>query len=396
MRTHDHREGRGVTHHRTHGPDDRSPSPASTRPTRPARGAARGRRARRAQGRVHDGRRARGLRGRVRRLLRRRALRRRLLRHRGHLARAARARTSAPATRSSSPPTRSSRPPRPSAGSARRRSSSTSTRHTHLLTAEAVAAAIGPRTRGRDPRAPDGLDGRPRPDPRRSRASAGLRVIEDTAQAHGADHRGRRVGSIGDIGCFSFYPTKNLGGWGDGGAIVTSDEELAARVRLLRSHGETPRYHHRIVGTTARLDALQAALLRVKLRHLDDRNADRRRLGAALRAGLAGTSVELPAPAFDGRRPRLPPVHRALRAARRAARAPRGARRLDAPSTTRSRSTAPRPTGSQPEGSLPVAERLARGDLHAAAVPDHVRRGGRARHRRGRSPSIPRSSQDGP
>ena len=139
-----------------------------------------------------------------------------------------------------------------------------------------------------------------------------LRVIEDTAQAHGADHRGRRVGGIGDIGCFSFYPTKNLGGWGDGGAIVTNDEQLAEHIRLLRSHGEQPRYHHRIVGTTARLDALQAALLRVKLRRLDAVNDARRRLGAALREGLAGTSVELPAPAFDGRRPRVPPVHRAL------------------------------------------------------------------------------------
>ena len=133
--------------------------------------------------------------------------------------------------------------------------------------------------------------------------------------------RGRRAGSIGDVGCFSFYPTKNLGGWGDGGAIVTADPELAAQIALLRSHGESPRYHHQIVGTTARLDALQAALLRVKLRHLDGRNEDRRRLGAALRAGLAGTSVELPAPALRRRRPRLPPVHRALaRSATRCAR----------------------------------------------------------------------------
>ena len=129
---------------------------------------------------------------------------------------------------------------------------------------------------------------------------AGLRVIEDTAQAHGAYHRRRRVGTLGDIGCFSFYPTKNLGGWGDGGAIVTADESLAHRIRLLRAHGESPRYHHHIVGTTARLDALQAAVLRVKLRDLDARNADRRRLGAALSAGLEGTSVELPAPAFEG------------------------------------------------------------------------------------------------
>ena len=90
------------------------------------------------------------------------------------------------------------------------------------------------------------------------------------------------------------YPTKNLGAWGDAGAIVTADPELAERVTLLRSHGEQPRYHHRMVGTTARLDALQAALLRVKLRRLEDSNDDRRRIGAALRGGLAGTSVELP------------------------------------------------------------------------------------------------------
>jgi dTDP-3-amino-3,4,6-trideoxy-alpha-D-glucose transaminase len=169
----------------------------------------------------------------------------------------------------------------------------------HLLTAEAVAAAIGPRTRCVIPVHLMGstVDLDPILD---LAQDAGLRVIEDTAQAHGAYHRDRRVGTLGDIGCFSFYPTKNLGGWGDGGAIVTADEELAARVKLLRSHGEKPRYHHRIVGTTARLDALQAALLRVKLRHLDARNEDRRRLGAALGAGLAGTSVELPAAAFDG------------------------------------------------------------------------------------------------
>jgi dTDP-4-amino-4,6-dideoxygalactose transaminase len=125
-------------------------------------------------------------------------------------------------------------------------------------------------------------------------------VIEDTAQAHGADVRGRPAGSVGDVGCFSFYPTKNLGAWGDGGAVVTRDAALAERVGLLHSHGEQPRYHHKIVGTTARLDALQAALLRVKLGRLEDRNADRRRIGAALRDGLAGTSVELPTPAYAG------------------------------------------------------------------------------------------------
>ncbi|MGZ8475937.1 MAG: DegT/DnrJ/EryC1/StrS family aminotransferase [Candidatus Limnocylindria bacterium] len=170
---------------------------------------------------------------------------------------------------------------------------------THLLTAEAVEAAIGPRTRAVIPVHLMGATVDLDPILEVARA-AGLRVIEDTAQAHGAFHRGRRVGTLGDIGCFSFYPTKNLGGWGDGGAVVTGDAELADRVRLLRSHGERPRYHHQVVGTTARLDALQAAILRVKLRRLDGWNDDRRRLGAALREGLTGTAVELPTAAFEG------------------------------------------------------------------------------------------------
>jgi dTDP-4-amino-4,6-dideoxygalactose transaminase len=164
---------------------------------------------------------------------------------------------------------------------------------THLITAKHVAAAIGPNTKAVIPVHLMGstVDMDPILE---LAAQHGLRVIEDTAQAHGAYYKGRRAGSMGDIGCFSFYPTKNLGGWGDGGAITTNDEAIAKHITLLRSHGESPRYHHRMVGTTARLDALQAALLRVKLRHLDARNADRRRLGAALRAGLEGTSVELP------------------------------------------------------------------------------------------------------
>jgi dTDP-4-amino-4,6-dideoxygalactose transaminase len=170
---------------------------------------------------------------------------------------------------------------------------------THLITAAAVEAAITPRTRCVIPVHLMGSTvdvdaivavARPR----------GIRVIEDTAQAHGAWIRGRRAGTIGDAGCFSFYPTKNLGAWGDGGAVVSDDPALAEQVRLLRSHGEQPRYHHRLVGTTARLDALQAALLRVKLRRLDDRNDDRRRLGDALREKLSGAPVEVPGPAFAG------------------------------------------------------------------------------------------------
>jgi dTDP-4-amino-4,6-dideoxygalactose transaminase len=116
---------------------------------------------------------------------------------------------------------------------------------------------------------------------------ADIKIIEDACQAHGARYRGQRVGSFGAFGCFSFYPTKNLGAWGDGGAVVTDDPELADRVRLLRAHGERPRYNHRVVGTTARLDALQAAVLRRKLARLEDWNDQRRRLGETLRTLIA-------------------------------------------------------------------------------------------------------------
>jgi dTDP-3-amino-3,4,6-trideoxy-alpha-D-glucose transaminase len=121
-----------------------------------------------------------------------------------------------------------------------------------------------------------------------------LRVIEDAAQAHGARYRGRRVGTIGDAGTFSFYPAKNLGAWGDGGAVVSGNAELAERVRLLRSHGESPRYHHRMVGTTGRLDAVQAAILRPKLRRLEHWNEVRRHLADELRRVLDGSAVIAP------------------------------------------------------------------------------------------------------
>jgi dTDP-3-amino-3,4,6-trideoxy-alpha-D-glucose transaminase len=128
--------------------------------------------------------------------------------------------------------------------------------------------------------------------------SEGLTVVEDTSQAHGARYGGRRVGTIGDAGTFSFYPAKNLGAWGDAGAVVTTSEELAQRVRLMRSHGESPRYHHRMVGTTGRLDAIQAAVLRLKLTRLEEWNAARRRVAAGLREALAGIDeIALPAPA---------------------------------------------------------------------------------------------------
>ena len=108
-----------------------------------------------------------------------------------------------------------------------------------------------------------------------------LPVIEDAAQAIGAEFADRRAGSLGTIGCFSFYPTKNLGGVGDGGLLTTDDDRLASRLRILRDHGQHPRYHHSLVGLNSRLDSLQAAVLNVKLKRLDGwaegrrRNADR-------------------------------------------------------------------------------------------------------------------------
>ena len=130
-------------------------------------------------------------------------------------------------------------------------------------------------------------------------SSRDIAVIEDACQAHGARYKGRRVGSLGDAGCFSFYPTKNLGGWGDGGALVTDDSALAEKVGLLRSHGESPRHHHQLVTGTHRLDALQAAILDVKLRHLDGWNESRQAAAARLTEALAGSDVELPAPAGE-------------------------------------------------------------------------------------------------
>jgi dTDP-4-amino-4,6-dideoxygalactose transaminase len=124
----------------------------------------------------------------------------------------------------------------------------------------------------------------------------GIRVIEDACQAHGARYKGRPVGSLADAGCFSFYPTKNLGAWGDGGALVTDSDDLAGQVKLLRSHGEGKRHNHQMPARTDRLDALQAAILRIKLGRLDDANQRRRDAGGALREALDGSPVVLPAP----------------------------------------------------------------------------------------------------
>ncbi|MBI2939538.1 MAG: DegT/DnrJ/EryC1/StrS family aminotransferase, partial [Chloroflexi bacterium] len=122
----------------------------------------------------------------------------------------------------------------------------------------------------------------------------GLRVIEDCAQAHGAQYRGRRVGSWGDLGCFSFYPTKNLGALGDGGMVVGNDPALAERARRLREYGWAERYVSHLAGWNSRLDEIQAAILRVKLRHLDADNAARGQLAARYDDGLTGTGLVTP------------------------------------------------------------------------------------------------------
>ncbi len=167
---------------------------------------------------------------------------------------------------------------------------------TALITAETVERAITAKTRCVIPVHLFGrtVDMDPILDLCRARDIA---VVEDACQAHGAEYRGRPVGSLGDAGCFSFYPTKNLGAWGDGGAFVTSDDELAAQIRLLRSHGEGTRHRHEMATGTHRLDALQAAILSVKLGHLADWNQRRRDAGSALRSALADSDVILPSPA---------------------------------------------------------------------------------------------------
>jgi len=128
-------------------------------------------------------------------------------------------------------------------------------------------------------------------------AIAGLKnipVLEDAAQAIGSEWLGKRAGEMGIAACFSFFPSKNLGGIGDGGMVVSNDDALADKIRLLHEHGARPKYHHHLLGVNSRLDALQAAVLRVKLRHLETWHAARQRNAALYRELLAGTNVGLP------------------------------------------------------------------------------------------------------
>lgn len=122
----------------------------------------------------------------------------------------------------------------------------------------------------------------------------GLAVVEDCAQCHGARFDGRLCGSFGTIGCFSFYPTKPLGAFGDGGALVTNDDELARRLRMLRNYGSGQKYVNELRGTNSRLDEMQAAVLRVGLRHLDEGNAWRSRIARRYLEGITAPQVRLP------------------------------------------------------------------------------------------------------
>ncbi len=123
----------------------------------------------------------------------------------------------------------------------------------------------------------------------------GLKVIEDAAQAHGARYRGRRCGSLGDAAIFSFYPTKNLGALGDAGAVVTDDAQLAREIRRLRNYGSEVKYAHDVPGFNSRLDELQAAILRAKLKLLDEANGRRREVAAMYLRGLIDSGLGLPA-----------------------------------------------------------------------------------------------------
>ncbi|ANA34122.1 dTDP-3-amino-3,4,6-trideoxy-alpha-D-glucose transaminase [Ralstonia mannitolilytica] len=162
------------------------------------------------------------------------------------------------------------------------------------LDPELIAAAITPRTRAI---IPVHLYGQPADmDPILEIARVhGLKVIEDAAQSHGARYRGKRAGSLADAAAFSFYPGKNLGALGDGGAVTTSDRELAQRIRMLSNYGSQKKYIHEAVGFNARLDEVQAALLRVKLRRLDADNAVRQQLVAIYTRELGSLPLTLQA-----------------------------------------------------------------------------------------------------
>ena len=161
------------------------------------------------------------------------------------------------------------------------------------IDAERIEAAVTPRTRAIMPVHLYGMScdmGRIMEIARKH----GLAVVEDCAQAHGNHFEGKALGTFGQVGCFSFYPTKGLGAFGDGGCVLTDDEALAHRFRTFRNYGSDVQYHFEVVGANSRLDELQAGLLRVKLRHLDEMNAERRALAKRYMDGLQNPLFTLP------------------------------------------------------------------------------------------------------
>jgi dTDP-4-amino-4,6-dideoxygalactose transaminase len=164
---------------------------------------------------------------------------------------------------------------------------------TYNLDPEAVADAVSPRTRAVIVVHLFGQCADMDPIVETARQH-GLVVIEDAAQALGARYRGRPAGSLGDLGCFSFFPSKNLGAYGDAGMVVTGDERLAERCRLMRGHGASPKYHHPILGGNFRLDAIQAAVLNAKLPYLADWNAARARHAARYNELFQGSPLRMP------------------------------------------------------------------------------------------------------
>jgi dTDP-4-amino-4,6-dideoxygalactose transaminase len=164
---------------------------------------------------------------------------------------------------------------------------------TYTMDATALEAAITPRTKAI---LPVHLYGQPADmDPILHVAKKhGLVVIEDAAQAHGAEYNGRRVGGLGDLGCFSFYPGKNLGAYGEGGMVVTANPELARTVRMLRDWGGEKKYQHVLKGYNMRLEGMQGAVLRVKLRHLEAWTEGRRAVAERYNALLAGSEIQTP------------------------------------------------------------------------------------------------------
>jgi dTDP-4-amino-4,6-dideoxygalactose transaminase len=164
----------------------------------------------------------------------------------------------------------------------------------YTMNPELLETAITPRTKGI---VPVHLYGQPADmDPILDIARRhGLVVIEDACQAHGASYKGRAAGSLGHLACFSFYPSKNLGACGEGGAVVTGDSRIEKKIRMLRDWGQESKYHHVLKGFNYRMDELQAALLRVKLPHLDAWNASRRKAAETYGDELDGSGVGLPA-----------------------------------------------------------------------------------------------------